>query len=182
MKGTCVENTVPKLFESKMESFIKFPNSDCKSTRADTFYDIQLNINGKKNIYESFDDYLSIETLKGKSGLEEVEKGVSFLSFSPVLPLNLRRFQYDQVTKCSVKCNDRFEFYEKINLGKYLPNKEATNADYRLHAVLAHSGDNRGSQWVVFINPVGDGKVCEFLWIETSICKYNGAYVVRNNL
>lgn len=54
---------------------------------------------------------------------------------------------------------DRFEFYEKINLDKYLQQPETTNADYILHAVLVHSGDNHGGHYVVFINPRGDGKV-----------------------
>lgn len=37
--------------------------------------------------------------------------------------------------------------------------KEDTPADYILHAVLVHSGDNHGGHYVVFINPKGDGKV-----------------------
>jgi len=49
MKGTCVEGTVPKLFEGKMVSFIKCKNIDYKSTRVETFYNIQLNIKGKEN-------------------------------------------------------------------------------------------------------------------------------------
>lgn len=53
----------------------------------------------------------------------------------------------------------RFEFYEKINLDQYLEVKEDTPADYILHAVLVHSGDNHGGHYVVFINPKGDGKV-----------------------
>ncbi|XP_018373851.1 PREDICTED: ubiquitin carboxyl-terminal hydrolase 7 isoform X4 [Trachymyrmex cornetzi] len=169
MKGTCVEGTVPKLFEGKMVSFIKCKNIDYKSTRVETFYDIQLNIKGKKNIYESFSDYVSTESLDGDNkydagehGLQEAEKGVIFSSFPPVLHLHLMRFQYDPVTDCSVKFNDRFEFYEKISLGKYLQNKETTSADYTLHAVLVHSGDNHGGHYVVFINPAGDGKWCKF--------------------
>jgi len=49
MKGTCVEGTVPKLFEGKMISFIRCKAVDYKSTRTETFYDIQLNVKGKKN-------------------------------------------------------------------------------------------------------------------------------------
>lgn len=49
MKGTCVEGTVPKLFEGKMSSYIKCKKVTCTSTRVETFYDIQLNIKGKKN-------------------------------------------------------------------------------------------------------------------------------------
>lgn len=49
MKRTCVEGTVPSLFEGKMSSYIKCKNVDYKSNRLETFYDIQLNIKGKKN-------------------------------------------------------------------------------------------------------------------------------------
>ncbi|XP_026687984.1 ubiquitin carboxyl-terminal hydrolase 7-like, partial [Diaphorina citri] len=44
MKGTCVEGTVPKLFEGKMISFIKCKKVNYTSSRAETFYDIQLNL------------------------------------------------------------------------------------------------------------------------------------------
>lgn len=73
------------------------------------------------------------------------------------------RFQYDPITDCSIKFNDRFEFYEKISLGSYLQEPDPNNpADYTLHAVLVHSGDNHGGHYVVFINPRGDGKWCKF--------------------
>ncbi|XP_077294716.1 ubiquitin-specific protease 7 isoform X2 [Arctopsyche grandis] len=169
MKGTCVEGTVPKLFEGKMTSYIKCKNVDCSSTRLETFYDIQLNIKGKKNIDESFKDYVCTETLEGDNkydagehGFQEAEKGVIFASFPPVLHLHLMRFQYDPITDCSVKFNDRFEFYEHINLDPYLQEKPSIPADYTLHAVLVHSGDNHGGHYVVFINPKGDGKWCKF--------------------
>jgi len=169
MKGTCVEGTVPKLFEGKMVSFIKCKNIDYNSTRVETFYDIQLNIKGKKNIAESFSDYVKAEVLDGDNkydagehGLQDAEKGVIFASFPPVLHLHLMRFQYDPVTDCSVKFNDRFEFQDKINLSGYLQAPEVTPADYTLHAVLVHSGDNHGGHYVVFINPKGDGKWCKF--------------------
>ncbi|XP_013142976.1 PREDICTED: ubiquitin carboxyl-terminal hydrolase 7 [Papilio polytes] len=169
MKGTCVEGTVPRLFEGKMTSYIKCKNVNVSSTRVETFYDIQLNIKGKKNIDESFNDYISTETLDGENkydagehGLQEAEKGVIFASFPPVLHLHLMRFQYDPITDSSVKFNDRFEFYEHINLDAYLQEKPETPADYTLHAVLVHSGDNHGGHYVVFINPKGDGKWCKF--------------------
>ena len=49
MKRTCAEGTVPALFEGKMSSYIKCKTVDYTSTRLETFYDIQLNIKGKKN-------------------------------------------------------------------------------------------------------------------------------------
>lgn len=135
----------------------------------ETFYDIQLNIKGKKNVMESFDDYVSTEILDdenkydaGEYGLQKAEKGVIFASFPPILHLHLLRFQYDPMTNNSVKFNDRFEFNEKICLDKYLEKPEETPANYVLHAVLVHSGDNHGGHYVVFINPRGDGSWCKF--------------------
>ena len=91
MKKTCVEGTIPKyvlylfhlvlfsfrlgeweitlfirrLFEGKMISYIRCKNVDYKSTRTESYYDIQLNIKGKKTIEESFADYVKTETLEG---------------------------------------------------------------------------------------------------------------------
>ncbi|CAH0579099.1 unnamed protein product [Chrysodeixis includens] len=169
MKATVVEGTVPKLFEGKMTSFIKCKNVNCTSTRVETFYDIQLSVKGKNNIYESFKDYISTELLDGENkydagehGLQEAEKGVRFDVFPPVLHLHLMRFQYDPQSDASVKFNDRFEFFEEVNLDPYLQEIPSTPAHYTLHAVLVHSGDNHGGHYVVFINPKGDGKWCKF--------------------
>jgi len=169
MKGTCVEGTVPRLFAGKMVSYIKCKHVDYTSSRTETFYDIQLSVKGKRNIYESFKDYVATETLDGDNkydagehGLQEAEKGVIFASFPPVLHLHLMRFQYDPVTDCSIKFNDRFEFYEKLNLESYIQGPESVPATYTLHAVLVHSGDNHGGHYVVFINPKGDGRWCKF--------------------
>lgn len=71
------------------------------------------------SVYESFSDYVSTESLDGDNkydagehGLQEAEKGVIFSSFPPVLHLHLMRFQYDPVTDCSVKFNDRLVIYK----------------------------------------------------------------------
>ncbi|XP_061713284.1 ubiquitin carboxyl-terminal hydrolase 7-like isoform X2 [Cydia pomonella] len=163
MKTTVVEGTVPKLFEGKMTSFIKCKNVNCTSTRVESFYDIQLCVKGKSN------NYISTELLEGDNkydagehGLQEAEKGVRFDVFPPVLHLHLMRFQYDPLTDASVKFNDRFDFYEEINLDPYLQETPPSPAHYTLHAVLVHSGDNHGGHYVVFINPKGDGKWCKF--------------------
>ncbi|GAB6025849.1 Ubiquitin carboxyl-terminal hydrolase 7 [Chamberlinius hualienensis] len=169
MKGTCVEGTIPRLFEGKMISFIRCKHVEYASSRTEPFYDIQLNIKGKKNIYESFKDYVAVETLDGENkydagqyGLQEAEKGVIFSSFPPVLHLHLMRFQYDPLTDSNIKINDRFEFPEKLNLDQFLQKPENSPAHYTLHAVLVHSGDNHGGHYVVFINPKGDGRWCKF--------------------
>ena len=170
MKGTCVEGTIPRLFEGKMISFIRCKHVDFNSSREEPFYDIQLNVKGKKNIYDSFKEYIAVELLDGDNkydagdfGLQEAEKGIIFKSFPPVLHLHLLRFQYDPLTDTNVKINDRFEFQEHIDLTEFLQAEiPGVSAKYTLHAVLVHSGDNHGGHYVVFINPKGDGKWCKF--------------------
>ncbi len=91
--------------------------------------------------------------------LKEAQKGVIFERFPPVLHLHLMRFQYDPQTDSNIKINDRYEFFEKIDLDEFLEKPELTPAKYVLHAVLVHSGDNHGGHYVVFINPKLDGNV-----------------------
>jgi len=172
MKGTCVEGTIPALFEGKMISFIRCKNVDYQSKRVEPFYDIQLNVKGKRNIYESFKDYTAVETLDGDNkydagdfGLQEAEKGIIFQSFPPVLHLHLLRFQYDPLTDTNIKINDRFEFFESLDLSEFIQKPQPPDAPspkYTLHAVLVHSGDNHGGHYVVFINPKADGRWCKF--------------------
>ena len=53
-----------------------------------------------------------------------------------------------------------FEFYNKINLSPYLDADEnATIANYTLHSILVHSGEENRGHYVAFIDPRCDGKV-----------------------
>ncbi len=68
-------------------------------------------------MFRLLQDYVATETLDGDNkydagehGHQEAEKGVIFASFPPVLHLHLMRFQYDPVTDCSIKFNDRYLF------------------------------------------------------------------------
>eukprot|EP00794_Sanderia_malayensis_P008888 gene8888-9838_t len=169
MKGTIVEGTIPKLLEGETVSYLQCLHVDYRSTRKEPFYDIQLSIKGKKNVHESFKDYIAPENLEGDNkydagdfGMQDAKKGVIFKRFPPVLHLHLLRFQYDPVTDSNYKINDRYEFPEKLDLSEFLESPEENPAIYTLHAVLVHSGDNHGGHYVIYINPKGDGKWFKF--------------------
>lgn len=110
MKGTPADGAISKLFEGKMKSFIKCINVDFESSRVEDYYDIQLNVKGCKNLVDSFEDYITVETLEGDNkymaeghGLQDANKGVIFESFPPVLHLQLKRFEYDFMRDTMVK-------------------------------------------------------------------------------
>jgi len=79
------------------------------------FVDLQLNVKGMKNLYDSFRDYVAVETLDGENkyqaegyGLQDAKKGIIFQSFPPVLHLQLKRFEYDVQRDAMVKVSPTF--------------------------------------------------------------------------
>ncbi|KAE9619222.1 putative ubiquitinyl hydrolase 1 [Lupinus albus] len=166
MKGTVVEGTIQHLFEGHHMNYIECINVDYKSTRRESFYDLQLDVKGCRDVYDSFNKYVEVERLEDDNkyhaeqyGLQEARKGVLFIDFPPVLQLQLKRFEYDFMRDTMVKINDRYEFPLQLDLdrddGKYL-SPEADNSVrnlYTLHSVLVHSGGVHGGHYYAYIRP-----------------------------
>ncbi|KAK7466969.1 ubiquitin-specific protease ubp15 [Stygiomarasmius scandens] len=162
MKGTKAEGAIAKLFVGKMKSYIKCVNVDYESSRIEEFNDIQLNVKGMRNLYESFKDYVAVETLDGENkyqaegfGLQDAKKGIIFESFPPVLHLQLKRFEYDIQRDAMVKINDRHEFPFEIDLSEFLDASADRSKPwvYKLTGVLVHSGDLHGGHYFALIKP-----------------------------
>ncbi|OMO88841.1 Peptidase C19, ubiquitin carboxyl-terminal hydrolase 2 [Corchorus capsularis] len=166
MKGTVVEGTIQQLFEGHHMNYIECINVDYKSTRKESFYDLQLDVKGCKDVYASFDKYVEVERLEGDNryhaeqyGLQDARKGVLFIDFPPVLQLQLKRFEYDFMRDTMVKINDRYEFPLQLDLdrenGKYLsPQADRSVRNlYTLHSVLVHSGGVHGGHYYAYIRP-----------------------------
>ncbi|GKU93700.1 hypothetical protein SLEP1_g7273 [Rubroshorea leprosula] len=166
MKRTVVEGTIQQLFEGHHMNYIECINVDYKSTRKESFYDLQLDVKGCCDVYASFDKYVEVERLEGDNkyhaeqfGLQDAKKGVLFIDFPPVLQLQLKRFEYDFMRDTMVKINDRYEFPLQLDLdrenGKYLsPEADRSVRNlYTLHSVLVHSGGVHGGHYYAFIRP-----------------------------
>ena len=164
-----------------MKSYIKCVNVDYESSRIEEFngmyrssqatpqftsclnsLDIQLNVKGMKNLYDSFKDYVAVEMLDGENkyqaeglGLQDAKKGIIFESFPPVLHLQLKRFEYDIQRDAMVKINDRHEFPFEIDLDEFLDSSADRSQPwvYKLHGVLVHSGDLHGGHYFALIKP-----------------------------
>ncbi|KAL1226918.1 Ubiquitin carboxyl-terminal hydrolase [Trichinella spiralis] len=116
MKDTPVNGVIPQLFEGKMKSYVRCKKVPFESNREEAFYDIQLNVKGKANIYESFKDYVAVETLEGDN--------------NTMRAIMLMRVQYDPLNDQNLKINDRFEFPEKLDLMNFLNRKNLPQQIY----------------------------------------------------
>eukprot|EP01038_Epipyxis_sp_PR26KG_P010572 gene10572-14200_t len=173
MRSTVVDGCIKKLFAGTVRSFIKCVNVNYESNREEDFYDIQLDVKGCKNIYESFKKYIEIETLDGDNqyaagdfGKQDARKGVIFTKFPPVLTIHLKRFDFDMQTMGFAKIHDHYEFPLELELDEFLvkPEENSENNDnndpvaapthrYLLHSVLVHSGDVAGGHYYAYIRP-----------------------------
>jgi ubiquitin carboxyl-terminal hydrolase 7 len=153
VKGTPQEHVLKTMFAGKIRSYVKCLNIEYISHRDEDFYDIQLDVRGFRDVYESFDNYIAKEVLNKENqydagegrGKQDAEKGVIFLKLPPVLTIHLKRFAFDMQKMCFGKIHDKFDFPSVLDLNRYV-DKEASpqestdvNYVYRLHSVLVHS-------------------------------------------
>ena len=62
-----MEKVISELFEGHTSNFIDCINVDYKSTRKESFMDLQLDVKGCRDIYGSFDRYTEVEKLEGQN-------------------------------------------------------------------------------------------------------------------
>ena len=141
MKGTVADGYTKKIFSGRVISYIRCINVDYASNRDEDFYDIQLDVKGCRDIYESFDKYTSIEVLDGDNqydagewGKQDAQKGVMFEKLPPVLTIHLKRFDFDFNTMGFTKIHDYFEFPDRLVLDKYIGHPDT---------YLSGGGDNK---------------------------------------
>ncbi|EKX72673.1 Ubiquitin carboxyl-terminal hydrolase family member protein [Theileria equi strain WA] len=153
MKGTPVEGSVKNIFEGEMETYIECIDIEFKSSRKETFEDIQLDVQGCDNIYDSLKKLTEPELLSGDNmyeakghGKQRANKGIRFLKFPPVCLFLLKRFTFDLQRMDTVKLNSRFEFYKTIDLSTFCPNA----GEYVLQAVSVHHGSINSGHYYAF--------------------------------
>lgn len=171
MKNTPAEGAIEGLFLGERKSYIKCINVDYESVKVDKYYDIQLCVEGCKDLRESFLMEIQEETLEGenkyfadKHGLQDAKKGERFKSFPPVLHIQLRRFKYSAEMDSMVKINDRHEFPLEIDLEEFLSDDadKSQSYVYKLHGVLVHSGDTHGGHYHALLKPEKDSRWFKF--------------------
>ena len=143
MKGTCSEGSVKNLFEGKMETYIECLDIEYKSSREETFEDIQLDVQNCPDIYHSLRKCIESEILDGENmydaeahGKQRAAKGLRFLKFPPITIFHLKRYTFDLERMETIKLNDKFIFNEEIDLSEFCHE----SGQYILHSVCVHQG------------------------------------------
>lgn len=165
-------NAIRQLFQGVMESYIDVPEANYRGSRAENFYDIQLVVKGLGNIYDSFEAMVAPEVLDGRNKYclerngaktyHRAEKGVMFKRLPPVLFLHLTRFDFDPEKGDMCKVLSRWEYYDAIDLAKYVQNSDGNSMRYRLVSVLVHAGsDARFGHYYCYVK-TGESEWCKF--------------------
>lgn len=192
MKGTQVDGTIQKLFAGKVVSYIQCISTPYKSTREEIFYDLQLDVKGMKNIYDSFEQYIKIETLCYENqydagiengGKQDAHKGIYFTQFPPILTIHLKRFDFDLQTMNFQKIHDYYEFPLYLNLEEYskppeMIRKQQQQQQDQHTAAAAASNEEIKNEYVlhsvlVHAGDVGGGHYYAYIRPSTDInCQY----------
>ncbi|KAL2228701.1 UNVERIFIED_CONTAM: Ubiquitin carboxyl-terminal hydrolase 13, partial [Sesamum indicum] len=62
---TVVDGAIQYLFERHPKNYLECSNVDYKSSRQESFYDLQLYVKGCHDVYASFDKCVAVEHLDG---------------------------------------------------------------------------------------------------------------------
>lgn len=159
--------SLSNIFLGKMKKSIVCINTNYKSSTIENFNEIQLNVKGCTDIYQSLDKFIEVEELTGENqydaqglGKQDARKEIIFETLPKVLQIQLKRFEYDYLTGRMAKVNDRHEFYEEINLSKYTEDK--ANVIYKLFSVIVHTGTATEGHYLAYISPGLDGNWFRF--------------------
>jgi len=186
MRGTPAEGMLTQLLSGTIEHKIHCTQVKFDSTREETFYDLSIDVQGCRDLYNSLDKYTEVELLDGDNmymaegfGKQPAEKGCKFLKLPPVLHLQLKRWVFDWETERSVKLNDKFDFPMTLDLERYVSDNapKGQSTVYELYAVLIHSGGAGGGHYYLYQRPTPKNEW--FLFNDQRVAKVGATTVME---
>jgi ubiquitin carboxyl-terminal hydrolase 7 len=168
------EPVVTKLFEGKTLNYIRCIEVDFESKRYESFLEVQLSVKGMSSIYEALDCYFTEELMDednkydaGDYGKQIANKGIKIMFLPPILMMQLKRFEFDFQRERMDKISDLCEFYDEINMAKYVVKENKQETEYKLFSVLVHSGSSTTSgHYYSFIRPKMSKDTSAGLWYK----------------
>lgn len=173
MKNTPMDGAIKSLFEGEMENFIECLDVNYRSTRTETFYDLQLNVRNEAgkdlvSLEESLREFTNEEILEGDNaydagvhGKQRAKKGCRFKKFPPVLYIQLKRFMFDAERMDMCKLNSKMSFPLYLDLEEHAPG----SGKYMLHSVVVHTGGVSSGHYYAYVRNM-DGEKSQWVKLD----------------
>eukprot|EP00659_Diplonema_papillatum_P013080 gene13080-20176_t len=142
MKGTASDGRVRHLFQGVIDNVVRTADGTFESERRESFYELQLDIKGRKGVHEALRDLCKPERLDGNNKYKveipgeaavykTADRFVRFRMFPPCLVVHLKRFDIDYTSEhlSLTKLFDRFEYPETLDLSAYEAGFPSPSAD-----------------------------------------------------
>jgi ubiquitin C-terminal hydrolase len=161
---------------------------ELRSQRDEDFYQVSLDVRGKKGLTESLESYVAVEMMNGENQwlCEELgkkvdaEKRTLIGSLPNTLMLHLKRFEWDYETYSRWKVKDRFEFPLELDMKPYtvegctaatedLPAHPDAYYKYELRGIVVHSGTAFAGHYYSYIKDRTNGGAQWNLFDDTSV-------------
>ncbi|XP_001599376.2 ubiquitin carboxyl-terminal hydrolase 47 [Nasonia vitripennis] len=140
--NTAQADLINRLYEGKINDYVKCLTCNTEKFREDTFLDIPLPVRpfdtnvAYGSVEEALEAFVKYETLEGNNQYfcekcdkkSNAHKGLKFTKFPYILTLQLKRFDFDQNTYHRIKLNDKVTFPDVLNLNTFIEsssNKES---------------------------------------------------------
>ena len=179
LKGTPAADTVTKMFNGMVENRLEYVGINKEgSAKQQVCPQLSLRVKGCQGLKDALEQYASPERIQhrvdGHKDMVQVDKRTVFVSFPPVLPLSLNRFEYDKSKQKACKIHQRFSFPTSIDLDRLTSESAepppdgvagpsaATRASSRddtdvgphvLHSIFVHAGSAESGHYKVYIRP-----------------------------
>ena len=185
LKNTKNENIMKYFFMGIQNDVLKFENGCSHHRKHESqFYSIQLQVHGKKDLYDSLNSLIEGEKMDGDNSIFCQECNRKFPAIKSqnfkILPrcfmFVLKRFEYDYQTFKKIKINDYYEFPLILDMNKYTENyleNTGINEDniYKLKSIIVHNGNCETGHYYAFILDDKSNEWYEFN--DTKVQKFN---------
>eukprot|EP01105_Mastigella_eilhardi_P020174 TRINITY_DN4786_c0_g1_i5.p1 TRINITY_DN4786_c0_g1~~TRINITY_DN4786_c0_g1_i5.p1 ORF type:complete len:1090 (-),score=277.07 TRINITY_DN4786_c0_g1_i5:70-3318(-) len=139
--GSTNENLINLLWQGKLKDYVKCLECHSESSRVATYLDVPLVIKSKdvalSSIHEALAKFVQPETLDGTNQYScdkcnkkvNAQKGLCFSSFPYILTLQLKRFDFDQVTRQRIKLTHRVAFPLFLDLTDFTTDEDSVESN-----------------------------------------------------
>uniref|UniRef100_A0A3Q3G0C9 Ubiquitin carboxyl-terminal hydrolase 48 n=1 Tax=Labrus bergylta TaxID=56723 RepID=A0A3Q3G0C9_9LABR len=146
-KSPSLQNVIQQQFCGQF-SYVTVCNQCGRSSALlSRFYELELNIQGHKNLNECVTEFLKEEKLEGENryfcencqSKQNATRRIRLHNLPPTINLQLMRFVFDRQTGHKKKLNTFISFPEQLDMGPFMEGLQG-NFVYELSAVLIHRG------------------------------------------